>query len=93
MVPFGPREVLSFPGETEDEMKLYTLTKDGLEVFRKVTQETHDIPKNRAAEFSLESGNQLSERVAMPIPRGNSNSKKKKEKKSEKEGKRKKTNI
>ena len=92
MVPFGPREVLSFPGETEDEMKLYTLTKDGLEVFRKVTQETHDIPKNRAAEFSLESGNQLSERVAMPIPRGNSNSKKK-EKKSEKEGKRKKTNI
>lgn len=78
MVPFGPREVLSFPGETEDEMKLYALTKDGLEVFRKVT---NDIAKNRAAEFSLESGNQLSERVAMPIPRGNSNSKKKRKEK------------
>ena len=53
MVPFGPREVLSFPGETEDEMKLYALTKDGLEVFRKVTKKLTIYPRTALLNFRL----------------------------------------
>ena len=56
MVPFGPREVLSFPGETEDEMRLYALTKDGLEVFRKVTKKLTIYPGTALLNVSLSLG-------------------------------------
>mgnify|MGYP006891528203 CR=1 FL=1 len=56
MVPFGPREVLSFPGEAEDEMKLYALTKDGLEVFRKVSKKLTIYPRTALLNFRLSLG-------------------------------------